>query len=351
MSQFFKTGVIVSKGNSTSTPLAANATFIGTTDDVTSYEEIDINVAGSLDHSPGSLYFEFSPDGINWDVSILVGGAPLSSPTIVPQHLRVVLPFFRVRFVNGNVDQTSFRLTVVYHRVSGTRLTRYLNQQLDNSEGIAVTRSVIDGYRVDGYYVNLLASNDNHLIVDGYIQNFPSQQHVIVDGYVQTNPNVNVINFPNDVHVMVDGYVQTNPVVQQGTSPWIDDITDRAGRLLGHVSVDGYVQTNPNVNVNNFPSVQAVQPVRSSTSNDTSVAASATNVTLLSSNTNRLGASVWNDSTTATLYLKLGTTASTSSYTVQVFPSGYYEVPFGYTGQIDGIWSAAVGNARISELT
>jgi hypothetical protein len=47
----------------------------------------------------------------------------------------------------------------------------------------------------------------------------------------------------------------------------------------------------------------------------------------------------------------MGTTASVTSYTAQVFPSGYFELPYGYTGEIDGIWSAAVGNARITEVT
>lgn len=88
-----------------------------------------------------------------------------------------------------------------------------------------------------------------------------------------------------------------------------------------------------------------------STTSNTSVAASASNVTLLSTNTSRLGATIWNESTTETLYLKLGTTASLTSYTAQLFPSGYYEVPYGYTGQIDGIWTSASGNARITELT
>ncbi len=97
--------------------------------------------------------------------------------------------------------------------------------------------------------------------------------------------------------------------------------------------------------------IQPVQETRSSTATETSVAASSTTVTILSSNASRLGATIWNDSSTATLYLKLGTTASTSSYTAQVFPSGYYEVPYGYTGEIDGIWSSAVGNARVTELT
>jgi hypothetical protein len=30
--------------------------------------------------------------------------------------------------------------------------------------------------------------------------------------------------------------------------------------------------------------------------------------------------------------------------------NGYYEVPFGYVGAIDGIWASANGNARITEI-
>ncbi len=91
-------------------------------------------------------------------------------------------------------------------------------------------------------------------------------------------------------------------------------------------------------------------PIRSSTGSHTDVASSATNVTILASNVNRLGATIFNDST-KTLYLKLGATASTTSYTLKLGPDGYFEVPFGYTGIIDGIWSAANGNARVTELT
>jgi len=82
----------------------------------------------------------------------------------------------------------------------------------------------------------------------------------------------------------------------------------------------------------------------------TNVASSASSVTVLAANTARLGATVQNDSTQV-LYLKLGTTASTTSYTVKMVAGAYYEVPFGYTGRIDGIWAAANGNARVTELT
>src|SRR5690242_12049017 len=87
-----------------------------------------------------------------------------------------------------------------------------------------------------------------------------------------------------------------------------------------------------------------------STATLSSVASSASSVKVLDANTGRLGATIFNEST-AILYVKLGTTASTSSYTVQVAASGYYEVPFQYSGRIDGIWASANGNARVTELT
>lgn len=90
---------------------------------------------------------------------------------------------------------------------------------------------------------------------------------------------------------------------------------------------------------------------RSSSSAVTSVAASTSNVTLLAANSNRLGASVYNDSN-KDLYLKLGATASTSSFTVKVRRGAFYEVAFNYAGIIDGIWDSGVsGSARVTENT
>lgn len=80
------------------------------------------------------------------------------------------------------------------------------------------------------------------------------------------------------------------------------------------------------------------------------VSGSASNVQLLASNASRKGASFFNDST-ATLYIKFGTTASASSFTTKLLPNQYYEMPFPvYTGEIDGIWDSANGAVRITEL-
>lgn len=82
------------------------------------------------------------------------------------------------------------------------------------------------------------------------------------------------------------------------------------------------------------------------------VNASASSVTLLEANTSRLGAIVYNDSG-ADLYLKYGSSASTTSFTYFVQANSPWEMPPGavYTGIITGVWSSATGAARVTELT
>jgi hypothetical protein len=80
------------------------------------------------------------------------------------------------------------------------------------------------------------------------------------------------------------------------------------------------------------------------------VASSATSVTVLAANTARRGAIIHNDSTQI-LYLKFGSTASTTSFTRKMVSDSSYEIPFGYTGILTGIWASANGFARVTEIT
>lgn len=90
---------------------------------------------------------------------------------------------------------------------------------------------------------------------------------------------------------------------------------------------------------------------RPATATLANVAASITVVTLQASNVNRMGWMVYNDSTSA-MWLKLGAAASATSFTVNLGPGAYYELPTPcFTGQITGIWVAANGNARVTETT
>lgn len=88
----------------------------------------------------------------------------------------------------------------------------------------------------------------------------------------------------------------------------------------------------------------------SATATLSNVSNTAVNATLLSANASRKGAMIYNDSNLV-LYVKFGTTATTTSFTVRMASQAYYEVPFGYTGRIDGISTATDGSARITEMT
>lgn len=81
-----------------------------------------------------------------------------------------------------------------------------------------------------------------------------------------------------------------------------------------------------------------------------SVSGSASSVTLLAANVDRLGATIFNDSS-AILYVDLsGGTATSSSFSVKLVADAYLEVPAGYKGAITGVWASATGAARVTEF-
>ena len=101
--------------------------------------------------------------------------------------------------------------------------------------------------------------------------------------------------------------------------------------------------------VRTLQSADPVSELRPDGSTVTAVPASVSSVTLAASNSLRRGLQIFNDST-AVLYVKHGTTASTASYTVKMIAGAFYEIPAPvYTGRVDGIWDAVNGNAMVTE--
>lgn len=145
------------------------------------------------------------------------------------------------------------------------------------------------------------------------------------------------------VRVVVAGNSASSVVVNSGTITTVTSITNSVAAAIVDSGGAQYSTSNP----------VPTKEVRAATGTNTSVADNAASVTILASNTARLGATVFNDST-ATLLLLLGaTTASSTNYTVRISSMGYYEVPFGYTGQLTGIWATDPGDgaARVTEIT
>jgi len=173
--------------------------------------------------------------------------------------------------------------------------------------------------------------------------------------------NVNVANLPATQPVSgavsVDNFPATQAVsgtVNVGNLPATQPVS-------GTVAVSNFPATQPisgSVSVSNFPATQPVsiaatvevKEVRATTPTTTSPAVTNSNTSILASNSNRLGATIYNEGA-AICYMILGSTATTTSYTLQIQVGGYYEVPFGYTGAIFGITSAGTATLRVTEIS
>jgi hypothetical protein len=99
-----------STGNSTTTPLAGDATFTGTGEQ-NDYPDVFVMLKSDAD---GTLYFDFSNDGTNWDSTYPVLGYDCNAGIPEVHVARKAGRYFRARYVNGSDAQTYFRMTVYY---------------------------------------------------------------------------------------------------------------------------------------------------------------------------------------------------------------------------------------------
>ena len=157
--------------NSSSTPLSGGATFTGT-GVLSSRPAILVQ---SFSDVAGTLYFDFSIDGTNWDSTYPTAGYACASG--VPEvHMAIVAGrYYRVRYVNGSGAQTSFRLGT--YQTNDGDLRASLNQSLGlDSDAAAVRptsfqdevtigrRTGVAGWNKFAYRSNLSAVGGEELI-------------------------------------------------------------------------------------------------------------------------------------------------------------------------------------------
>jgi len=107
---YYNPRVFESSLNSTTTPLSSGATYTGTGEQV-DYPQVGIMCKTD---NTGTLYFDFSSDGINWDSTFPVNGFKIASG-VSEFHTAIKLGrYFRVRLVNDTGAQTYLRLTTYY---------------------------------------------------------------------------------------------------------------------------------------------------------------------------------------------------------------------------------------------
>ena len=321
-----------------------------------------------------SVYFEvFSPDG-NW---VTFDTIKIPNSQLNPGIQNPVLPItIHVAKTSGASDLSLYSACVA----SGTTSADFpINETLNEYSLAKLTRSVITGETSahGGGFVNVKVTPSGSLITAlGDIDGVSGQETMANSLPVVIASDQSAVPISDDGgSITVDGTVAAT---QSGT--WnINNISGTVSLPTGAATestlstLDGKVtacntgavtlasQANPFTSAlpisDNGGSITVDGTVTTeaetvSTSSVTSTTASASSVTVLASNANRKLAVFVNDSDKIA-YVKLGGTASTTSYSYKLQPNSTLELaqPV-YTGVVDAIWeSSPTGAMRVTELT
>jgi hypothetical protein len=228
-------------------------------------------------------------------------------------------------------------------------LSKILNDIWDNANHrIASTNPSIgaDGSAIPASSTLIGASDGTNL------------QQLLVESASNRNLRAAIYNATNELGIDAGGRLTVILQAVAGTALTADQSNSEL-RVSNYVKTttagDTALTLGNTTMVNSLPITNASDqtPLVTSTATRSNVAAAASDTSLLASNASRKGAIFFNDST-AVLYLAYGAgAASISSYSVQIPANGFFELPPApiYTGAIRGIWSAANGNVRITELS
>ena len=315
-----------------------------------------------------SVYFEvFSPDG-NWVTfhTIKIPNSQLD-PSIQNPELPITID---VKKFSGATDLSLYTACVA----SGTTSADFsINETLNEYSLAKLTRSVITGQTSagGGGFVNVKVAPSGSLITAlGDIDGVSGQETMANSLPVVIASDQSAIPISDDGgSITVDGTVAAT---QSGT--WnINNITGTVSLPTGAATETTLSTLNGKVTACNtgavtissalpagtnnigdvdVASLPAVVDATYSSSSVTSVSAAATSTSILATNSSRRMAIMVNDAD-KNAYVKLGTTASTSSFSYKLTPGQTLELPTPvYTGAIDAIWDTSpTGSMRITEIS
>ena len=315
-----------------------------------------------------SIYFEvFSPDG-NWVTfhTIKIPNSQLD-PSIQNPELPITID---VKKFSGATDLSLYTACVA----SGTTSADFpINETLNEYSLAKLTRSVITGETSagGGGFVNVKVTPSGSLTIAlGDIDGVSGQETMANSLPVVIASDQSAVPISDDGgSITVDGTVAAT---QSGT--WnINNISGTVSLPTGAATESTLSTLNGKVTACNtgavtissalpagtnnigdvdVASLPAVVDATYSSSSVTSVSAAATSTSILATNSSRRMAIMVNDAD-KNAYVKLGTTASTSSFSYKLTPGQTLELPTPvYTGAIDAIWDTSpTGSMRITEIS
>jgi hypothetical protein len=156
-----ETPAFVSTANSTSTLLAADGIFTGTSEAINGYGIIYINAYSDVASATDGLEVQQSSDGTNWDHcdEFTIPAAQGKNFSINP-YAR----YFRIRYINGPAPQAIFRLQTIF-KVNGKSSSHRIADSIVSDDDAELTKAVLTGEAPSGTFYNAKVTEEGRLDV------------------------------------------------------------------------------------------------------------------------------------------------------------------------------------------
>lgn len=145
----------IDSSNSTTTPLAADATYTGGWVDVSGYNAITTYIYSDQDSASLGGILQFSTNASDVDLEIkgtYTGG--VGHPVTVQPHAS----YFRFKYTNGSTLQTTFKVQTVLRRAALTDPHLRVDDHIPTDITLPIQRNVITGQKPNNDYVNFQAT-------------------------------------------------------------------------------------------------------------------------------------------------------------------------------------------------
>lgn len=142
----------VSTLNSTTVTLTANSVFTGTFEEVKDFAFFSFSIISDQASATNGLEFQWSSDGVNVDRTETTN---LLANTGRAFAIGIRARYFRIKYTNGAVNQTSFRLNTVYHPNGAGIITKPLKGSVTEENFAELVQAPVMAKLKDGNYANI----------------------------------------------------------------------------------------------------------------------------------------------------------------------------------------------------
>ena len=139
----------IDAGNSSTSQLSSDGTFIGTGVDCLGYSSVAVTLHSDHDSATDGMKFQFSMDNTNWD-DTYSWNMDVSSSSTRRFQFPVCARYFRIYYINGSTATTEFRCQTVLHRQNILTSIHRLKSPASADRSAQVVKSAIIAQQIGG---------------------------------------------------------------------------------------------------------------------------------------------------------------------------------------------------------